>query len=85
MAALPKSLQYICHNGAGYDQIDVEACTKRKIAVSNTPGAVDDATATTAMYLMLGALRGYSVAEKNARDGEGRSTPFSSSRSLTTV
>lgn len=70
MAALPKSVQYLCHNGAGYDQIDIEACTKRKIAVSNTPGAVDDATATTAMWLMLGALRGFSAAETNAREGE---------------
>jgi len=26
---LPKSVRYICHNGAGYDQIDVNACTAR--------------------------------------------------------
>lgn len=25
---LPKSLRYVCHNGAGYDNIDVDACTK---------------------------------------------------------
>jgi lactate dehydrogenase-like 2-hydroxyacid dehydrogenase len=25
----PDSLKYICHNGAGYDQVDVEACTKK--------------------------------------------------------
>ena len=25
----PDSLKYICHNGAGYDQVDVAACTKR--------------------------------------------------------
>jgi glyoxylate reductase len=25
----PDSLQYICHNGAGYDQIDVAACAKK--------------------------------------------------------
>ena len=25
--ALPKSLRYISHNGAGYDQIDVGACS----------------------------------------------------------
>lgn len=24
--ALPKSLKFCCHNGAGYDQIDVAAC-----------------------------------------------------------
>ncbi|KAH8919883.1 hypothetical protein BT69DRAFT_1352795 [Atractiella rhizophila] len=67
---LPKSLKFLCHNGAGYDQIDVQACTDRRIQVSNTPSAVDDATATTAMYLLLGALRGYQRAEINARAGK---------------
>jgi glyoxylate reductase len=55
--ALPKSLKFICHNGAGYNNIDVAACTKRGISVSSTPIAVDDATADVAIWLMLGALR----------------------------
>ncbi|KAF2184150.1 D-isomer-specific 2-hydroxyacid dehydrogenase-like protein [Zopfia rhizophila CBS 207.26] len=55
--ALPLTLKYICHNGAGYDNIDVPACTKRGIAVSSTPVAVNDATADIALFLMLGALR----------------------------
>jgi glyoxylate reductase len=29
ISALPASLKYICHNGAGYDNIDIPACTKR--------------------------------------------------------
>ncbi|KAI1361146.1 D-isomer specific 2-hydroxyacid dehydrogenase [Xylaria arbuscula] len=55
--ALPKSWKYVAHNGAGYDTIDVDACSRRQIAVSNTPVAVDDATADTGIFLMLGALR----------------------------
>jgi glyoxylate reductase len=55
--ALPKSLKFVCHNGAGYNNIDVAACTKRGISVSSTPIAVDDATADVAIWLMLGALR----------------------------
>lgn len=55
--ALPKSLKFICHNGAGYNNIDVNACTRRGIQVSSTPIAVDDATADVAIWLMLGALR----------------------------
>jgi lactate dehydrogenase-like 2-hydroxyacid dehydrogenase len=35
--------------GAGYDQIDVDACTKHDVRVSNVPTAVDDATADTNM------------------------------------
>ena len=27
ISALPKSIKYICHNGAGYDNIDVTAAT----------------------------------------------------------
>ncbi|KAH8817041.1 D-isomer specific 2-hydroxyacid dehydrogenase [Xylogone sp. PMI_703] len=57
--ALPKSVKFICHNGAGYDSIDVDLCTKRSILVSNVPKAVDDATAVTAMFLILAALRGF--------------------------
>jgi glyoxylate reductase len=55
--ALPKSLKYICHNGAGYNNIDVAACTSRGLSVSSTPIAVNDATADVAIWLMLGALR----------------------------
>ncbi|KAI0424342.1 D-isomer specific 2-hydroxyacid dehydrogenase [Xylaria sp. FL1042] len=55
--ALPKSWKYIAHNGAGYDTVDVDACSRRQIAVSNTPVAVDDATADVGIFLMLGALR----------------------------
>ena len=65
----PDSLKYICHNGAGYDQVDVKACTKRGIMpteladlgikVSNTPGAVVAATADTGIFLLIGALRNF--------------------------
>ncbi|EHY57598.1 4-methyl-2-oxopentanoate reductase A [Exophiala dermatitidis] len=57
VAALPKSLRYICHNGAGYDNIDVDACTNKGLRVSSTPIAVDDATADVGIFLLLGALR----------------------------
>jgi len=55
--ALPEGWKYVAHNGAGYDTVSVDACSRRKIAVSNTPIAVDDSTADTGIFLMLGALR----------------------------
>lgn len=67
--ALPKSLKYICHNGAGYDNIDIPACTKRGIAVSSTPIAVNDATADVAIFLMLGALRNVTQCFQAVRQG----------------
>ena len=54
---LPDSLKFICHSGAGYDSIDIDACTERGIRVSSTPGTNNHATADAAMFLMLGALR----------------------------
>jgi glyoxylate reductase len=45
VGALPKSLKYIAHNGAGYDNIDVSACTEKGIQISSTPIAVNDSTA----------------------------------------
>ncbi|KAK7896931.1 glyoxylate reductase [Exophiala xenobiotica] len=56
--ALPESLKFICHNGAGYDNFDVEACTKRGFLLSNCPLVVDNATADTAMFLILGFNNG---------------------------
>ncbi|KAM7207135.1 hypothetical protein V8F20_002401, partial [Naviculisporaceae sp. PSN 640] len=72
VSALPTSLRFLCHNGAGYDQIDIPACTARGILVSNTPTAVDDATADLGLFLILGALRNLSVGMASLRAGEWR-------------
>lgn len=56
--------------GAGYDQIDIPACTSHNIHVSNTPSAVDDSTADTTIFLLLGALRNFPIGLKSARAGQ---------------
>ena len=75
---LPKSLRYCAHNGAGYDQIDVAACSAREppIFVSNVPTAVDDATADAGVFLMLGALRGFNTSLVALREGTWRGSPL---------
>ncbi|KAJ3948594.1 glyoxylate reductase [Colletotrichum fioriniae] len=79
IAALPASVGFICHNGAGYDQIDIPACTSRSptspILVSNTPTAVDDATADIAIFLILGALRNLNASILSIRDGKWKGQP----------
>ncbi|CDK27932.1 unnamed protein product [Kuraishia capsulata CBS 1993] len=55
----PPSVKAVCHNGAGYDQVDIPPFLKRKIQVSNVPSIVDDATADTHIYLLLSALRNF--------------------------
>lgn len=70
--ALPKSLKFLAHCGAGYDQVDVHACSARNppIHVSNVPTAVDDATADTTMFLILGALRNFNTGMQALREGK---------------
>ncbi|SCU99149.1 LAME_0G02014g1_1 [Lachancea meyersii CBS 8951] len=57
--ALPESVAAVCHNGAGYDQIDVSEFAAKHIQVSNVPELVNNATADTHVYLLLGALRNF--------------------------
>lgn len=70
LKVLPKSLKFVCHNGAGYNNIDVEACSKQGIQVSSTPIAVNDATADVAIFLMLGALRNINHSFQAVRQGQ---------------
>ncbi|CRG89407.1 hypothetical protein PISL3812_06443 [Talaromyces islandicus] len=76
VSQLPKSVKYICHNGAGYDNIEVPAVTSAGIAVSSTPVAVNNATADVGIFLMIGALRQAHVPLSSIRAGEwlGKST-----------
>ncbi|PGH28282.1 60S ribosomal protein L17 [Polytolypa hystricis UAMH7299] len=70
LSALPSTVKFICHNGAGYDNIDIPGCSKRGILVSSTPVAVNNATADIAMFLMIGALRHAYVPISAIRNGQ---------------
>jgi glyoxylate reductase len=50
-------LRLVANYGAGYDGIDVEACGRRGVAVTNTPGVLDGATADLAFGLILATRR----------------------------
>jgi lactate dehydrogenase-like 2-hydroxyacid dehydrogenase len=56
--------------GVGYNHIDVAAAAAKGILVSNTPGAVTDATADTAMTLILMAARRAGEGERLVRAGK---------------
>jgi glyoxylate reductase len=51
------ALRLVANYGVGYDRVDIEACRARGVAVSNTPGVLDAATADLAVALMLAARR----------------------------
>ena len=55
--------------GVGYNHIDVDAAQKSGITVTNTPGAVTDATADIAMTLILMTARRAGEGERVVRSG----------------
>ncbi|MEZ5756146.1 MAG: D-glycerate dehydrogenase [Paracoccaceae bacterium] len=55
--------------GVGYNHIDVEAAKAAGVAVSNTPGAVTDATADIALSLILMTARRLGEGERILRAG----------------
>jgi lactate dehydrogenase-like 2-hydroxyacid dehydrogenase len=55
--------------GVGYNHIDAEAAKAAGIAVTNTPGAVTDATADIAMSLILMTARRLGEGERMVRSG----------------
>lgn len=58
---LPESVKAVSHCGAGYDQIDVEPFSNRKIQLSNVTTPVEAPTADVAVFLILSTLRNFQV------------------------
>ena len=62
-------LRMVANVAVGFDNIDVPACTKRKVAVTNTPGVLDETTADFAWKLMMAVARRLGEGEALARSG----------------
>lgn len=69
IAAMPK-LQLIANFGAGYNNIDLEACKARGIRVTNTPQPVIEPTAELAFALMIDVARRVSEFDRKVRAGK---------------
>ncbi|WP_416638630.1 hypothetical protein [Pseudomonas sp. OHS18] len=68
--ALP-NLKAIISFGVGYDSIAVDTAKKRGIAVTNTPGVLDNCVADTAVAILLAVGRRISEADRFVRAGSG--------------
>ena len=66
---LPESVKIISNFAVGFGNIDLEAAKKRKLAVTNTPDVLTDATAEIGILLILGACRRASEGIESARQG----------------
>ncbi|HEX6828125.1 MAG TPA: D-glycerate dehydrogenase, partial [Burkholderiales bacterium] len=60
-------LRAVCNIAVGYNNIDVPACTRRGVLVTNTPGVLDESTADLAWALILATARRVTEAEAYLR------------------
>ena len=73
LAACP-SLRAVCNVGVGYNNIDVAACTRQGVLVTNTPDVLTETTADFGFALMMAAARRITESERFVRRGEWRKT-----------
>ena len=63
-------LKVISNIAVGYNNIDVPACTRRGIRVTNTPGVLDDTTADLTWALLMAAARRIAEGDAYVRRGD---------------
>ena len=62
-------LKVVSNFAVGFDNIDVEACTRRRIPAGNTPGVLTETTADLAFALLMAAARRIPEGVDHVRDG----------------
>ncbi|MGQ0675597.1 MAG: 2-hydroxyacid dehydrogenase [Rhodospirillales bacterium] len=66
---LPK-LEMVSVFGVGYDGVDVNACTQRKVRVTNTPDVLTGDVADLALGLAIATLRRIALGDRFVRAGQ---------------
>ncbi len=69
LATGPK-LRIVANVAVGFDNIDVAACTRRKVFASNTPGVLDETTADFAWTLLMAVARRVLEGDRLTRSGQ---------------
>ncbi|BCN38495.1 dihydrofolate reductase [Alicycliphilus denitrificans] len=81
MDQLP-NLRLVSVIGVGYDGVDVAAARTRGVAVTHTPGVLDDDVADLALGLMLAVARQIPAADRFVREGRWPQGPMPVARRL---
>jgi lactate dehydrogenase-like 2-hydroxyacid dehydrogenase len=66
----PRRARLLANFGVGFNHIDIETAKARGLAVSNTPDVLTDATADTALTLLLMVARRAGEGERHVRGGQ---------------
>ncbi len=69
MLRVAPKLRIASNVAVGFDNIDVDACTKRGVVATNTPGVLDETTADFAWTLLMAVARRLGEGEQLARSG----------------
>lgn len=63
------NLRVVANVAVGYNNVDVDACHRRGVTVTNTPGVLTDATADLTIALVLSVTRRLGEGERLVRSG----------------
>jgi len=68
------AIKAVCNTAVGYNNIDVDACTRHGVMVTNTPGVLTDSVADYSMGLVIATCRRMTEGEAYLRKGEWKGT-----------
>jgi len=68
------TVKAVCNTAVGYNNIDIEACTRRGVVVTNTPGVLTDSVADYSMGMVIATCRRMTEGENYLRGGEWKGT-----------
>ncbi|MGE5258859.1 MAG: NAD(P)-dependent oxidoreductase [Hyphomicrobiales bacterium] len=63
-------LKAVCNIAVGFNNIDLNACTRARVMATNTPGVLDDSTADFTWALILSTARRVVESDAHVRAGE---------------
>jgi glyoxylate reductase len=72
LEAAGRQLRVVANFAVGYDNVDLDACRRRGVTVTNTPDVLTNATAELALALALAAARRFTEATTDLRGGRWR-------------
>ena len=68
------TIRAVCNTAVGYNNIDVDACTRHGVIATNTPGVLTDSVADYSIGLIIATCRRMTEGEAYLRKGEWKGT-----------